>query len=1044
MTYEEIMGITPGSIVPNGFSITPNATYIGPGEPILDAEGNVAPGGHYVNKWDKILVLDIGYTRQLTLIQYPVGNNEVRQGYITNSLSKIEYSDLENNFWQNGSTTETVYLSCSGDAVLGSLNPHERAIFLYKAGDRYSVVYSTDKGPYTKSGFVNYSGGISAQITQGRCLASGGSLINGIPAGGIVPGGRTYPANAVVKNDFLYIRDKNGTIITGRQTSIGDEITVLDISYSKQLALIQYPAGNDIRQGYVTNSTKIINYLNPYQWVNGSTPETVYLDVECTKEFGTIDPYESATLLYEKDGKYCVVYDAPGKNGGMDMLNKNGFVHFPGNKPQATPSAGDLLYQSFPANVEKIPYGTSPLGHPLNVYKIGNGSNVLFANFAIHGFEDDWNHDGTALVNIANELIRKISATGDLYGWTVYVNNCANPDGTFNGITNDGPGRCTVTTGIDMNRCFPSGFRPLYNTRNYVGASPLGAPESIALKNIVEKIHSEHINGSNQMVVVDFHGWMGMTQGNQAIGRYFNAQFNGDVYYTMADGFFSTWAQESLSNTRAVLVEYPKNTRSIDECDHRDYAGRTYTAIMNLFGNEAGQGSSSSSQHGNTNVSSYNAIGQVNSPSIGWLHVRKNAGTGVGCDVLGKLNNEELVQITGKTSVGGTTWYKLKYGNGEAFASGDYITILNPTTINRYGNINSPSVGWAHIRELPGTGDECKVVAQLDNNTPIDILEEFCPKGAVKPWYKINYHKNSIEVMDGVGFIRSDLVTFDYEDISVRSGWFKSKDGNWYYFVDGKALTGVWTIDDLFRVFDKNGKLLVNKQSVETEFGLAFIDEDAVATFGNVNQYAEFAVSPFDGYKNTDIFTIKSLLHIFRGEIRRIISNNEWVVSGGHVNWAKFDPMLKPAKKIFIDGTRAYEGPLENYNNVRIIKEGEHAWFPDEWNPQKIINIIKAGFEQGTRAEYSGEERIPYSEEVLIRVENVIIKIVISKNTNKIITAYPLCMAMINRLTPFQLLFIKDINYKTSSADDEPEGKEVIDGEDENEDEDTEGEENLE
>lgn len=38
--------------------------------------------------------------------------------------------------------------------------------------------------------------------------------------------------------------------------------------------------------------------------------------------------------------------------------------------------------------------------------------------------------------------------------------------------------------------------------------------------------------------------------------------------------------------------------------------------------------------------------------------------------------------------------------------------------------------------------------------------------------------------MDGVGFIRSDLVTFDYENSAVRSGWFRSKDDNLCYFSD--------------------------------------------------------------------------------------------------------------------------------------------------------------------------------------------------------------------------------------------------------------------
>lgn len=453
MTYEEIMSIKVGDEVPGGYSMPVNATYIGSGESILDADGNVAPGGHCVSKWDGVVVLDIGYSKQLILIQYPAGN-VIRQGYIStglNSLTKLEFSNLEANFWQNGSTSETVYLSYEGDSVLGTIDPQEKAVFLYKVDGRCNVAYTTSKGPYTKAGFVDYAGGISAQTMQGRCLVGGGSSSNDVEPGAIVPGGRTYPVNAVIKVDSLYIRDENGNQIEGRETSIGDEITVIDISYSRQLALIQYPSGSDIRQGYVTNNTEIINYLNPYQWVNGSTSEPVYLDDSCTKKFGTIDAYESATLLYKKGDIYCVAYDAPGQNGGMDMLNKNGFVRFVGNKPQSTPSANNLLYQGFAGNVEKISYGTSPLGHPLNIYKIGSGSNALFANFAIHGFEDDWNHDGTALVTIANELIRKISATDNLHGWTVYINNCANPDGTFDGITNDGPGRCTVANRIDMN-----------------------------------------------------------------------------------------------------------------------------------------------------------------------------------------------------------------------------------------------------------------------------------------------------------------------------------------------------------------------------------------------------------------------------------------------------------------------------------------------------------------------------------------------------------------------------------------------------------------
>lgn len=652
MTYEEIMSITPGSIVPGGCSVNPNATYMGEGEPILNADGSIAAGNHSVSRNDNIVVLDIGYSRQLALIQYPVGNGNYRQGYIINNSNNIQYYNIGTNVWTNGSTSETVYLSYTGNSTLGSLDPYEKAIFLYKVENRYNVVYSTSKGLYTKSGFVDYSGGITAEAIDGQVISGGGSSSTNVAPGGIVPGGRTYPANAVIKFDSLYIRDENGNLISGRETSVGDEITVLDISYSKQLALIQYPSGNEIRQGYVTNNTKIINYINPYQWVNGSSTETVYLDSECTKKFGTISAYESATLLYEKNGVYCVAYDAPGNNGGVDMLNKCGFVRFAGNKPQATPSAGELLYQGFPSNVEKISYGTSPAGYPLNIYKIGNGSNVLFANFAIHGFEDDWNHDGTALVYIANKLIRKISATNDLHGWTVYINNCANPDGTFNGISMDGPGRCTVSTRIDMNRCFPYNFTPMYSTRNYTGGTALGAPEAQALHDIVSKINREKINGSNQMVVIDFHGWMGMTQGNPTVGQYFNDKFGyGSTINQYSAGFFSAWAQASLKNTRGLLVEYPKNTRSISQCDNDDYVGKSYRGIMQLLANNSGN-SSGGGDTPSTGDKPYNAKGTViNVTTV--LNVRKTPSTSA--TIVGTLKGGQSVTIVAKNGV----WYKI-------------------------------------------------------------------------------------------------------------------------------------------------------------------------------------------------------------------------------------------------------------------------------------------------------------------------------------------------------------------------------------------------
>ncbi len=732
MTYEEIMGITPGSIVPNGFSITPNATYIGPGEPILDAEGNAAPGGHYVNKWDKILVLDIGYTRQLTLIQYPVGNNEVRQGYITNSLSKIEYSDLENNFWQNGSTTETVYLSCSGDAVLGSLNPHERAIFLYKAGGRYSVVYSTDKGPYTKSGFVKYPGGISDQITQGRCLASGGSLINGIPAGGIVPGGRTYPANANAQVD-LDVRDAHGNSIPGREVNAGDELTVLDVGYTRQLALVQYPAGGAIRQGYVTNNARYIKYKNPNNWYNGSTPEPV-LDGNGV-QIGTINPYEMATRLYEANGLIEVVY-----NTDKGINTKSGFVKYPGTTPHVVHV--DIPYPNV-TSAELINYGTSGKGRPLRAYKIGNGRNSFIYNCAIHGWEDNWPADGVELTKIGNQIIEHFqnNSTGD---FTLYVIPAANPDGVSEGWTNNGPGRCTIVGGIDCNRDFPVGFTPGGRPRNYTGAEPLSVPESRDLANFVQGVKNKT---AGKTYLIDMHGWEQSAIGSSIIGEHFVGKLGLEPKYRYANaGYLIDWANSI--GIISTLLELPTATHSHADVVNGNYAGKIIEGLTEIMGT-----SSSSTGGGESSKVdiAYQTVGQVNdvAPSV---HVRKGAGTGAGCDVVTSVNSGELLMIIGEVQPGGETlpWYKIDLNGQELYIRSDFVNIVSETKLDEQGTISS-SEGWVHVRKLPGTGGECTIITTLNNGVSVEIVGKLQPKGESISWYKVRWQ-------GGVGFIRSDFV----------------------------------------------------------------------------------------------------------------------------------------------------------------------------------------------------------------------------------------------------------------------------------------------
>ncbi|PPK44665.1 hypothetical protein [Clostridium algidicarnis] len=151
------------------------------------------------------------------------------------------------------------------------------------------------------------------------------------------------------------------------------------------------------------------------------------------------DPYEKATPLYKKDGMTHVVY-----NTGKGSNTKSGYVKYEGGSG-FTDSNIEIPTIS---HIEAIkePYGISGKGRSLNVCKIGNGSKVLFAGFALHGWEDNRDNDGVALIKIANSLITRLrnykSQDNGLHGWTVYIAQCMNPDGVIVRGTKDGPGRC--------------------------------------------------------------------------------------------------------------------------------------------------------------------------------------------------------------------------------------------------------------------------------------------------------------------------------------------------------------------------------------------------------------------------------------------------------------------------------------------------------------------------------------------------------------------------------------------------------------------------
>ena len=825
MTYEEIMSIAPGSIVPGGCSVNPNATYMGPGEQILDSDGSALAGGHSVSTNDMIVVLDVGYTKQLALIQYPIGNGEYRQGYIVNNSNNIQYPNIGTNNWVNGSTTETVYLSYEGNQVLGSLDPHESAIFLYKVNDRYNIVYSTDKGLYTKAGFVNYSGGITAQALEGQVLSGGsGSSMENLPAGSVVPGGRTYPVNATAQVD-LDLRDAQGNSIPGREVSAGDELTVLDVGYTRQLALVQYPSGGEIRQGYITNNDKYIKYTNPNNWYNGSTPEPV-LDASGA-QIGTINPYESATKLYEANGLTEVVY-----NTDKGINTKSGFVKYAGMTPNIVHV--DIPYPNV-TSAELINYGTSGKGRALRAYKIGNGRNSFIYNCAIHGWEDNWPADGVELTKIGNQIIEHFqnNSTGD---FTLYVIPAANPDGVSEGWTNNGPGRCTIVGGIDCNRDFPVGFTPGGRPRNYTGSEPLNVPESKCLADFIQGIKSKT---AGKTYLIDMHGWEQSAIGNSIIGEHFVGKLGLEPKYRYANaGYLIDWANSI--GIISALIELPTSTHSHADVVNGNYAGKIIEGLTEIIGTSSSstggnyngkinsgvssvnvrQEPNTSSTilgqlHGNDRIEilakvkpygdsyywyeivfikdgqgvqayvredfvtvtgeipksdipaaggepsktdvAYQTVGQVNNVASS-VHVRKGAGTGVGCDIVTSVNSGELLMILGQVQPGGETipWYEIDINGQELYIRSDFVDIISETKLDEQGTISS-SEGWVHVRKLPGTGEECTIITTLNNGVSVEIVSQLQPKGESLPWYRI-------KMKSGIGFIRSDFFSNDFEE----------------------------------------------------------------------------------------------------------------------------------------------------------------------------------------------------------------------------------------------------------------------------------------
>lgn len=628
MANDIIPNVSSGDLVGSTPTFPTNAVVRGDFLYLRDVNGNQIPG-RTVSDGDEITVLFISNEKNIVLVQYPTGSG-YRQGYVTNVTSIIKYKDDYS--WVNGSTPEPVY-DFDKTTQIGILDPRERAVVLYKVEGMTYVAYDTGKGKLTKSGLVNYEGSGSS---------TGSGSFNGVAPGEVVPGGFTYDNNAEVVGDELYLRDANGNLISGRSVSVGDKITVLDVGYTKQLALVQYPAGDVVRQGYVTNATNLIRYFNQSMWHNGSTPEEV-LD-ENGGHLGSLNPYEAATPLYKKNGMTHVVY-----NTDKGPNTKSGYVKYEGSAATRV----DIPSPSI-TNAQKIVYGTSGRGRELAAYKVGNGANSLIYVCAIHGWEDHWAADGIELTRIGNGLIEHFQNAGT-NNWSLYIIPVANPDGLSEGYTNNGPGRCTIVGAVDCNRDFPIGFTPYGDSRHWTNKEPLSVPESRCLRNFVSEIKGKT---SGSTYLIDMHGWEDKTIGDSHISRAFQNQFgfvNGNYDGVYQAGFLISWANSI--GVRAALIELPQSCYSHSDAVNGRYLQKAINAVTNLIGGSGGSSSGGNTGSGSTGGSSssdvsYEATGEVINVQS-FLNVRKGPGTNY--DSIGQLHQGDKVSIVAKNG----TWYKI-------------------------------------------------------------------------------------------------------------------------------------------------------------------------------------------------------------------------------------------------------------------------------------------------------------------------------------------------------------------------------------------------
>lgn len=191
--------------------------------------------------------------------------------------------------------------------------------------------------------------------------------------------------------------------------------------------------------------------------------------------------------------------------------------------------------------------------------------------FAVHGFEDEYDHDGRVLTDIAFEMLRHYSENEP--DFTLYIIPCANPDAEAEGESKNGFGRCNAN-GIDINRDFPVGWDRKTTARYKTGKAPFATAEASAIRDLVALIQPTY--------AADIHGWLGCVYGTKSATRYFEEELNLKWHADGAGGKMSMWFATVTEG--GILVELKDNIR--DEHYVTDTAAQLIRALDRLMAGE--------------------------------------------------------------------------------------------------------------------------------------------------------------------------------------------------------------------------------------------------------------------------------------------------------------------------------------------------------------------------------------------------------------------------------------------------------------------------